>query len=154
MFFHRIRTRYDSAVKSSSLGVIGFAPRRCRRRPARVATRPGPPCRAAGTVRATRRRPYSISDFAGPEVVFYALAWPNELVDEASRAIRRPYWPKYGKNHRLGGANGQTGSRDMAATSFFESATPTSYSSPPNTLWCLSRIVTELSLTAVTVTLL
>jgi len=37
----------------------------------------------------------------------------------------------------------QTGSRNMAATHFFDSATPTSYSIP-NTLWGLTRTVTEL----------
>ena len=105
---------------------------------------PGPPRRAAGTVRATRRRPDIISGFTGPEVVFYALAWPNEPIDEASRAIRRSYRPKYGKNHRPGGANGQTGSRNMAATTFFDSATPTSCSTV-NTLWGLSCTLTELS---------
>ena len=112
---------------------------------------PGPPCRAAGTVRATRRQPDIISGFAGPEVVFYALAWTNEPIDEASRAIRRPCRPKYGENHRPAGGGGQTGSRNMAATHFFDSATPTSYLFP-NTLWGLSRTVTELSLGAATFT--
>ena len=60
----------------------------------------------------------SISGFTGLEVVFYALVWPSEPVDKASRAIQRPYRPKYGKNHRLGGANGQAESRNMGATRF------------------------------------
>ena len=52
--------------------------------------------------------------------------------------------PKYGENHRPEGAGGQTGSRNMAATGFLDSATPTSYSTPRNTLWGLTRTVTDL----------
>jgi len=51
--------------------------------------------------------------------------------------------PKYGENHRPEGAGGQTGSINMAAIGFLDSATPTSYSTP-NTLWGLTRTVTEL----------
>jgi len=51
--------------------------------------------------------------------------------------------PKYGENHRPEGGSGQTGSRNMAATRFLDSATPTSYSTL-NTLWGLTRTVTEL----------
>ena len=47
------------------------------------------------------------------------------------------------KNVRRGGSSGQTESRNMAATRFLDSATQTSYSTP-NTLWGLSRTVTEL----------
>jgi len=43
-------------------------------------------------------------------------------------AILQPYGPEYAKMERPGGSRGQTGSRNMAATSFFDSATPTSYS--------------------------
>ena len=51
---------------------------------------------------------------------------------------------------RRRGSSGQTGSRNMAATHFFDSATQTSYSTP-NTLGGLSRTVTELPLGAVTI---
>ena len=51
---------------------------------------------------------------------------------------------------RRRGSSGQTGSRNMAATHFLNSATPTSYSTP-NTLGGLSRTVTELPLGAVTI---
>ena len=51
---------------------------------------------------------------------------------------------------RRRGSSGQTGSRNMAATHFFDSATPTSYSTA-NTLGCLSRTVTELPRVAVTI---
>jgi len=54
------------------------------------------------------------------------------------------------KNVRRRGSSGQTGSRNMAATHFLDSATPTSYSTP-NTLGGLSRTVTELSLGAITI---
>ena len=47
------------------------------------------------------------------------------------------------KNVRRGGSSGQTGSRNMAATRFLDFSTLTSYSTP-NTLWGLSRTVTEL----------
>ena len=54
------------------------------------------------------------------------------------------------KNVRRRGSSGQTGSRNMAATHFLDSATPTSYSTP-NTLGGLSRTVTELPRGAVTI---
>ena len=72
-------------------------------------------------------------------------------IDEASQAIGRPHRPKYGENHRPEGAGGQTGSRNMAATRFFDFSTPTSYSTP-NTLGGLSRTVTELPPGGVTIT--
>jgi len=55
------------------------------------------------------------------------------------------------KNVRRGGSTGQTGSRNMAATRFLDFSTPTSYSTS-NTLWGLSRTVTELSPGGVTIT--
>jgi len=54
------------------------------------------------------------------------------------------------KNVRRGGSSGQTGSRNMAASRFLDFSTPTSYSTP-NTLWGLSRTVTELPPGAVTI---
>jgi len=54
------------------------------------------------------------------------------------------------KNVRRRGSGGQTGSRNMAATHFLDSATPTSYSTP-NTLRGLSRTVTEVPRGAVTI---
>ena len=45
------------------------------------------------------------------------------------------------KKERHGGSRGQTGSRNMAETSFSDSATPTSYSTS-YTLWGLSRTIT------------
>ena len=54
-------------------------------------------------------------------------------------AIRRPYGPEYSERD----ARGQTGSRNMAATRFFDSPTATSYSAP-YTLWGLSHTVMEL----------
>ena len=47
------------------------------------------------------------------------------------------------KNVRQRGSSGQTGSRNMAATRFFDFLIPTSYSTP-NTLWGLTRTVTDL----------
>ena len=55
------------------------------------------------------------------------------------------------KNVRRWGSSGQTGSRNMAATRFLDSSTPTSYSTP-NTLGGLSRTVTVLPPRAVTIT--
>ena len=55
------------------------------------------------------------------------------------------------KNVRRRGSSGQTGSRNMAATRFLDFFTPTSYSTP-NTLWGLSRTVTELPPGGVTIT--
>ena len=72
-------------------------------------------------------------------------------IDEAPQAIGRPHRPKYGENHRSEGAGGQTGSRNMAATRFFDFSIPTSYSTP-NTLGGLSRTVTELPPGGVTIT--
>ena len=40
-------------------------------------------------------------------------------------AARQPYEPEYGRKERFGGSRAQTGSRNMAATRFSESATPT-----------------------------
>jgi len=51
-------------------------------------------------------------------------------IDEASRAIGRLHGPKFGENHLPGGAAGQTGSKNMVSTHFFDSATLTSYSTP------------------------
>jgi len=45
-------------------------------------------------------------------------------------AIQRPYWPEHGKNERSGDTSGQMGNRNVVATRFFDSATPTSYSTP------------------------
>ena len=57
-------------------------------------------------------------------------------------AIRQPHGPENGKKERTRGWRGQTGSRNMAATRFLDSATPTSYSTS-NTRECLSLTVTE-----------
>jgi len=40
-------------------------------------------------------------------------------------AIRQPLEPEYGRKERFGGSSGETGSRNMAATRFSDSATPT-----------------------------
>jgi len=56
-------------------------------------------------------------------------------------ATRQPYETEYGRKQRFGGSRAQTGSRNMAATRFSDSATPTSYSTS-YTLWDLSRTVT------------
>jgi len=74
-----------------------------------------------------------------------------EPIDEASQAIGRPHGPKYRESHRPEGAGGRTGSRNMAATRFFDFSTPTSYSTP-NTLGGLSRTVMELPPGGVTIT--
>jgi len=95
------------SIKSSTLGVFGLAVQT----PAPPSVRgdgPGPRCRGAET----------FFGFIGPEVVFPALAWPNEPIDEASQTIQRPSLPKYGKNKHSGDANCQTGSRNMATTLF------------------------------------
>ena len=74
----------------------------------------------------------STSGFRIPLTVYrLRLVAPDFLIGSISSrlsAIRRPYGPEYGKNERRKGARDQTGSRNMAATRFFDSATPTSYS--------------------------
>ena len=102
------RTRYDSADKVlhtrrvRTRRVDASAAQRARRRAG--ATLPG-----SGDF---------FFGFTGPKVVFRALAWPNEPIDEASQTIQQPSLPKYGKNEHSGDANCQTGSRNMAATLF------------------------------------
>ena len=86
-------------------------------------------------------RPYTAarnrtSGFSEPEVVLREQI----LVYGQPEVV---HGPKFGENHRPEGGSGQTGSRNMAATRFLDSATPTSYSTP-NTLWGLTRTVTEL----------
>jgi len=78
---------------------------------------------------------------------FYKFRYvtPEFLIGRISSrlsAIRQPYGAENGKKERPGGCRGQTGSRNMAVTRFFDSATPTSYSTS-NTLRGLSRTVTE-----------
>ena len=67
----------------------------------------------------------------------------RKLIPEPLQAKWRLHRPKNDENAHTRGANGQTGSRNMAATHFLDSATSTSYSTP-NTLWGLTRTVTEL----------
>jgi len=59
--------------------------------------------------------------------------------------IRRPYWLKYCKNEHQEATSGKTGSRNMAVTRYFDSATLTSYLTP-YTLWGLYLTITELVL--------
>ena len=84
-----------------------------------------------------------------PEVVSRERTWPPQPVAQPSRATGRPLGTKYdnvdqnkAKKEGPGGARGQTGSRNMAATRFFDSATPTSYLTS-NTSQCLSHTVTQ-----------
>jgi len=84
-----------------------------------------------------------------PEVVSRELSWPPRPVAQPSRVTGRPFGTKYdnmdqnkAKKEGPGGARGQTGSRNMAATRFFDSATPTSYLTF-NTSQCLSHTVTQ-----------
>jgi len=83
-----------------------------------------------------------------PEVVSRERTWPPLPVAQPSRATERPFGTKYNidqnkaKKEGPGGARGQTGSRNMAATRFFDSATPTSYLTS-NTSQCLSHTVTQ-----------
>ena len=65
-----------------------------------------------------------------PEVVSRERTWPPQPVAQPSRATGRPLGTKYdnvdqnkAKKEGPGGARGQTGSRNMAATRFFDSAT-------------------------------
>jgi len=67
-------------------------------------------------------------------VVSRERTWFPRPVAQPSRATGRPFGTKYdnidqnkAKKEGHGGARGQTGSRNMAATRFFDSATPTSY---------------------------
>ena len=83
----------------------------------------------------------------GSSVARTNLASPTDA--QPSRATGRPFWTKYditdqnkAKKEGPGGARGQTGSRNMAATRFFDSATPTSYLTS-NTSQCLSHTVTQ-----------
>jgi len=77
-------------------------------------------------------------DVTEPDVVYRGRPWPHW----PSRTIRRRYWPKYSKNEHQEAAGGQTGSGNMAATRYFDSATPTSYSTS-YILWGQSLTVTE-----------
>ena len=73
--------------------------------------------------------------------VFYALDFvENEHNIEGLR-----------KNERQEAAGGQTGSGNLAATPYFDSAIPISYS-PSYTLWGLSLTVTELVFENVNIT--
>ena len=67
----------------------------------------------------------------------------RKLIPEPLQAKWRLHRPKNDENAHPRGANGQTGSRNMVATRFLDFSTPTSYSTP-NTLWGLTRTVTEL----------
>jgi len=84
-----------------------------------------------------------------PEVVSRERTWPLRPVAQPSRATGRPFRTKHdnidqnkAKKEGPGGARGQTGSRNMAATRFFDSATPTSYLTS-DTSQCLSHTVTQ-----------
>ena len=84
-----------------------------------------------------------------PEVVLCKRTWPPRPVAQPSRATGRPFGTKYdntnqnkAKKEGPGGARGQTGSRNMAATRFFDSTTLTSYLTS-NTSQCLSHTVTQ-----------
>jgi len=74
----------------------------------------------------------STSGFSIPLAVYrLRLVAPDFLIGSISNrlfAIRRPCGPENGKSERRKGATAQTGSRNMAATRFSDSATPTSYS--------------------------
>ena len=90
-------------------------------------------------------------DMSAPEVVSSGRPWALGPIAWPSRTIRRRYWPKYCKNERQEAAVGQTGSGNMAATQYFDSATPTSYSTS-YTFWGLSLTVTELVFENVNIT--
>ena len=84
-----------------------------------------------------------------PEVVSRKRTWPPQPVAQPSRATGRPFGTKYdnvdqnkAKKEGPGGARGQTGSTNMAATRFFDSATPTAYLTS-NTSQCLSHTLTQ-----------
>jgi len=69
-----------------------------------------------------------------PDVVPCERTWPPRPVAQLSRAIGRPFGTKYdnidqnkAKKGRSRGARGQTGSKNMAATRFFDSPSPISY---------------------------
>ena len=65
-----------------------------------------------------------------PEVVSRERTWPPLPVAQPSRATERPFGTKYNidqnkaKKEGPGGARGQTGSRNMAATRFFRLGDP------------------------------
>ena len=82
-------------------------------------------------------------DMTEPEIVYCERPWPLGLIAVPSGTIRRSCWPKYSKNERQEAAGDQTGSGNMAATWYFNSATPTSYLTS-YTLCGLSLTVTEL----------
>jgi len=65
-----------------------------------------------------------------PKVVFCGRPWPLGPIAWPPRAIRWRYWAKYCKNERRRAADGQTESGSMAVTRYFDSMTPTSYSTP------------------------
>jgi len=65
---------------------------------------------------------HDISDRFG---YFFAHGFVTGNIYSCLSAIRQPCDPEYGRKERFGGSRGQTGSRNMAATHFFDSATPT-----------------------------
>ena len=83
----------------------------------------------------TKSRPKSRFRFCAPGVVI-------ESISSRLCAIRRQYKAEYGNEEHSEGARGQTGSRNMAATRFFDSVTATSYLTS-NTSQCLSHTVTQ-----------
>ena len=117
-----------------------------------LSIRPDDHCRPYNDYNTRRDRSRGIRDdvtSGKPEVVPREPTWPPRPVAQLSRAIGRPLGTKYdyidqnkAKKEGPGGARGQTGSRNMAATRFFDSVTPTSYLAS-NTSQCLSHTVTK-----------
>ena len=66
----------------------------------------------------TKSRPKSRFRFCAPGVLI-------ESISSRLCAIKRQYEAEYGNEEHSEGARGQTGSRNMAATQFLDSATPT-----------------------------
>jgi len=65
---------------------------------------------------------HDISDRFG---YFFALGFVTGNIYGRLSATWQPDEPKYGRKERFGSSRGETGSRNMAATHFSDSATPT-----------------------------
>ena len=65
---------------------------------------------------------HDISDRFG---YFFALGFVTGNIYGRLSATWQPDQPKYGRKERFGSSRGETGSRNMAATRFSDSATPT-----------------------------
>ena len=72
----------------------------------------------------TKSRP-EYTATSGVATGFFALVFVTGNISSRLSAIRQEYEPEYGRKERFGGSRVQIGIRNMAATRFSDSATPT-----------------------------